>query len=230
MTCQTERALHAPAYFTYSHAKAGSSCIFVYVKRVRFLSQSKAKWVRPNSHCILHCVEPSNWNWRLYGILVNCVGAGIGLQSNTSGSQSETARLGLECNPKVRLNLRRQKSPLQLSQTTDARIIMLKRTFNTFKFCGFVSFLGLLSFGWKLQLVLWFKKINCKTLKKLSFLFIYFSFYNLTAKTLTVGYKAKDVYWGIGLKGMFSIYTSTQEADTQENLGDLCLCGKTDCC
>lgn len=62
------------------------------------------------------------------------------------------------------------------------------------------------------------------------FYFIFFSFYNLTAKTLTVGYKAKDVYWGIGLKGMFSIYTSTQEADTQENLGDLCLCGKTDCC
>lgn len=55
MTCQTERALHAPAYFTYSHAKAASSCIFVYVKRVCFLSHSKAKWVRPSSHCIPCC-------------------------------------------------------------------------------------------------------------------------------------------------------------------------------
>lgn len=113
-------------------------------------------------------MEPSNWNWRLYGNLVHRVGAGIGLQSNTSGSQSETARLGLECNPKVRLNLRSQKSPLQLSQTTDARIIMLKRTFNTSKFCGFVTFLGF-AVGIMIQ------KINCKTLKKLSF-FIYFFF------------------------------------------------------
>lgn len=37
MTCQKERAPHAPAYFTYSHVKAGLSYIFVHVKRARLL-------------------------------------------------------------------------------------------------------------------------------------------------------------------------------------------------
>lgn len=115
MTCQTERALHAPAYFTYRHAEAGSSCIFVYVGRVGFLFRRKA--TRTTSCTMENPATVANTHWRFYGDLLHCVGAGS-------------------------LKLYREHCHA------------VKCSLNNSKFWGFVIFLGLLLFDWKMQLVL----------------------------------------------------------------------------
>lgn len=120
---------------------------------------------RPNEWGQTHTAYRIVWNpakgiGGFFSNLVHCVGAGIGLQSNTIGSRCTTARSGLWCNPRVRLHLRRQKSLYnclkKTAKTTNARIIMFKRAFNTLKICTFVTFLG--SFGCKFRLVWWLVK------------------------------------------------------------------------